>query len=151
MRVEEEKKILDEVANMSGYSEEHKKWLISFLPTLHFYYSHGTICNNKNIISKVDKIMFKYKDYYPISCTWRDEGPKPFDGDFMAACLNDYEDMFIVIKHPYDTCKNIGIHVFMECDEICYELNTATYDENNYISEEELLALIDKKIINWKL
>lgn len=94
--------------------------------------------------------MQRYERYNPVACTWHDKGPKPFDGDFMAGSLNDNEDMFIVLTDPLDSHNTLGIHIIMKYfEDVYFEINNATCDEENYISEDEMIRLADSIVAKW--
>lgn len=141
--------IMNDIDRLGGYSEKHKSWLYEFMQTLHFNYSHTAIDKNSSILPIVDRLMQQYERFNPVACTWRDVGPEPFGGDFMAANLDDYDDMFVVLINPVDHIKILGIHVFKELEEMCFELNQASRDEENYILEEELFDSVDKIVADW--
>ena len=153
MKQENIQEILCELNGKSGYSQRFKETVVKMLPSLRFDYGLRTIDENLTILPAVDRLMDRYKYFNPVACTWHDIGPKPFGGDFMAGYLDDCEDMFIVLLHPYDESNNLGIHVkfsdLFDGEQIGFELNDVSCDEDCYISEEEIICRIDAIVENW--
>lgn len=118
---------------------------------IHLSYNRLYECENRHILPTVEKIMYRYLRFNPVACTWHDIGPEPFDQDFTAAVLDDYNDMFIVLAHPTDTQSNLGIHIKLIGigDTIGFELNEVTFDEDCYLTEEELIAQADRIVAGW--
>ena len=148
MKEQLKQKVIDHLNMVTGYTPEFRNKVLELLPQLHYDYNSSTIFYNLSILLTVDRIRGQFGHISSVVCNWHDVGPAPFDGDFMAACLGDYDDLFIVFLHPTDELQNIGVHV-VECEfhdnfGICFEINTVSFDEDNYISEEELIITIDK-------
>jgi len=150
MDKEKEREIIDRLNKDSGYTERFKCEIYSLLPQLQFNYSLDTIFENCSILLAVDKVRAQFCQIPSVACTWHDVGPKPFDGDFMAACLNDYNDMFVVFLHPSNEMQNVGVHITVfEC-EVCFEIGTVSLDEDNYLSEDEAIFQLNDIINSWQ-
>lgn len=139
-------KIVDRLNKDTGYTKEFRNTVIEMLSQLQFDYDFETIYKNMSILPVADRLRVRYRHIPSIVCTWRDVGPIPYDGDFMAACLNDYNDIFVVFLHPTDESKNIGVHIAQSIDKTVFELREVSLDENNYISEEELILELNNLI-----
>lgn len=149
--------ILNQLNGDFGYTQWFKDTVTKMLPSLQFDYDLRTICENREILPAVDRLMCRYIRFYPVVCTWHDVGPKPFDGDFMAGCLDDDNDIFIVLFHPSDERMNLGIHVK------CYDdtdsgatgitgfelLNDVSCEYDGYVSEKEITDQIDEIVKQW--
>ena len=140
--------IIDHLSVNSGYTESFKKAVYELLPQLQFNYDIDTIFENFPILLEVDRIRTRFNNIHSIACTWHDIGPAPYAGDYMAASLNDNSDMFIVFLHPTDASRNIGVHVKERRfdTEIGFELNGVSYDDDNLISEDEVVQKLSKMI-----
>lgn len=153
MKQDKIQEILDELNGDFGYSQWFKDAVIKMLPSLQFEHGLMTICENLTILHAVDRIMCKYERFHPVACTWHDVGPKPFEGDFTAACLDDDNDILIVLQHPNDEELNLGIHVKyfdnIDGERIGFELGNVSYDEDCYVSEQDITRLIDATVNQW--
>ena len=150
MDKEKEREIIDRLNKDSGYTERFKCEIYSLLPQLQFNYNLTTISENRSILFAVDKVRAHFCRIPSVACTWRDIGPEPFDGDFMAACLNDCNDMFVVFLHPSDEMQNVGVHITVfEC-EVCFEIDIVSLDEDNYLSEDEAIFQLNNVINSWQ-
>lgn len=144
-------RIVNELTNTEGLQPWFINRVLEILPMLHYNHSRRTIEENLDIILEVDQIMFHYHQFHPIACTWHDIGPEPYGGDFMAGCLGDSNDMFIVLMHPENSDDNIGIHVtdYYWEDKVGFELDAVSFEEDDYLTMDELIKAVDELIADW--
>ena len=154
VKEQSKQKIMDHLNASTCYTTEFKQKVLELLPQLHYDYDFMKIFSNLSILPAVDRIRWRFSNISSVVCNWRDAGPRPFGGDFMAANLSDYSDLFIVFMHPTDVLQSFGVHVLESYVNdnigIAFEFDTVSFDEDNYISEEELIATIDKTIKRWE-
>ena len=151
MRKQSKQEIINELSTDTGYSSGFKQRVFEMLPQLHYDYDLGKIFCNSTLIPVVDRIRWQYKHVTSVVCDWHDTGPEPFGGDYMTACLDDYNDLFIVFLHPTDELQSVGVHVSKGRlnDGVSFGFNTISFDEDDFISEEEVIIKLNEAINNW--
>lgn len=105
--------------------------------------------------SIIEEIKQRYSDFYIGEFTWRDEGPEPFAGDFMAGSLDDY-DSFLVLANPKCSQESLGIQIqsfpFLFWEENAFSVYYPidwSYHSKHMTNENQMYELVDSITSKW--